>query len=85
MRLRLTFVVSSGRLFRASGAQELVALLRRLGQLAQESGSPSGPVTSGPPQEPRKQGRSKITPTAMMSMTNPMTPSTSKKTVMTPF
>ena len=66
-------------------AQGLVALLRRLGQVAQESGLPSGPEISGPPQEPRRQGRSKITPTAIMSMTNPMTPRTRRKTVMDPF
>jgi hypothetical protein len=44
----------------------------RCGQVAQARDSPSGPRTSGPPQEPRRQRPPKMTPTAMMVMTPPM-------------
>ncbi len=50
----------------------------RRGQVAQASDSPAVPVTSGPPQEPRKQRPLKTTPTAMIAMTIAMPPRVSR-------
>jgi hypothetical protein len=41
----------------------------RRGQAPQESASPSASKISAPPHDPRRQGRLKITPTAMINMT----------------
>lgn len=40
----------------------------RLGQASHDSGSPSGPRISGPPQEPRRQRRPAMAPTARPAM-----------------
>ena len=55
-------------------------LFLRLGQVAHDSFSPCGPNTSGPPQEPRRQGRLKITPTAIASTASPSATSVSRNT-----
>ena len=47
-------------------------------RIAQASDSPSGPVTSGPPQEPRRHRPSSMTPTAMIAMTIAMPPRVSR-------
>lgn len=55
-----------------------VASISRCGQVAHASDSPAGPVTSGPPQEPRRQRPSSMTPTAMIAMTIAIPPRVSK-------
>ena len=52
----------------------------RWGQVAHASDSPSEPVTSGPPQEPRRQRPSSITPIAMIAMTIAIAPNVSRNT-----
>jgi hypothetical protein len=54
---------------------EGVARLARLGQLAQDSRSPFGPGSSGPPQDPRRQRPDSIAPIAIAA--NPIANTTS--------
>ena len=54
---------------------------RRFGQAWQAKDSPSAPRASSPPQDPRKQRPSTMTPTAMITMTSAMPASVSKKRV----
>ena len=66
----------------AGSRYERRAIVLRFGQVAQLSGSPSGPIASGPPQEPRRQRPLNMTPTAMIIMMMPMPPSVSRKVAM---
>ena len=55
------------------------------GQAAQASEPPSGPSTSGPPQEPRRQRPSSNTPIAMIAMTIAIPPNVNRNTAIGPI
>src|SRR5512143_1557946 len=57
-----------------------VARLARLGQPAQNNGSPFGPVASAPPQDPRRQRPDSIAPIAIAANAIPNTTSAAANT-----